>query len=137
MRLSELVIIGECPLKATLKFKLKASGSTKLKNRIERTREIFLDKNIKTISEMKESKFEDKMFDSEKEKEAYIKSVLVKIDRFTVNMNEYDGIEIVKNRGGSIDIGKNKIYLSADMIFEKKSIVFISKIIDSEAKIKN
>ena len=144
MKLSELILKRECPLKANLKFKVKVSGDNKQKSRKRKVREIFLDENIKTISELKKIDneylreiFEDDIFDSEKEKEAYIKGVLLRIDRFSINLNEYTDVEMIKNKGETVDVGKNKIYLSSDIIFETDNNVFISKIIDSEAKVKN
>lgn len=144
MKLSELVLKKECPLRANLKFKVKASGVNKQKSRKGKIRDIFLDEEIKTISELKKIDrqylgdiFKDEMFDSEKEKEAYIKGVLLKIDRFSINLNEYTDIEMIKNKDGCIKVGKNEVYLSSDIIFESGDNIFILKLIDSEAKVKN
>ena len=144
MKLSQLILTRDCPLKANLKFKVKVSGENKQKNRKRKVKDVFLDKNIKTIAQLKkidkqylENVFEDEIFDSEKEKEAYIKGVLLKIDRFAINLNEYTDVEMIKSKGGYINIGKNKIYLSSDIIFKTDDTIFISTLIDSEAKIKN
>lgn len=144
MNLSELLVKKECPLKANMQFKIKASGATKYKSRQIKSKEIFLHKSIKTITQLKRLNnellnnfFESEIFDSEKEKEAYIKGILLKIDRFSTNLNQYAHIEYLKNQSGIIEIGDKNIYLTADIIFNTVDTVFIANLIDGEAKIKN
>lgn len=144
MKLNELVLKKECPLKASLKYKIKVSGENKLWVRKRKVLEVFLDKNIKSINEFRminheylENILKDELFDSDKEREAYIRSVLVKIDRFCINMNKYQNWKIDKSKSGTVKIGTEDVYLSADMVFEDKNEVVIVNIKDSEAKIKN
>lgn len=144
MRLGELMIKKECPLKANLKYQVHVSESNKQKSRKKVIRDILLDeknKSIKDIQSLNKTdiwyEFNDDLFDSVKEKEAYVQNVFDKIVTFCENMKEFKDVQIVKNKGDVIDILGKDIYVSSDMIFEQGNSVFIAKLIDSEAKIKN
>lgn len=144
MRLGELMIKKECPLKANLKYQVHVSESNKQKSRKKVIRNILLDeknKSIKDIQSLNKTdiwyEFNDDLFDSVKEKEAYVQNVFDKIVTFCENMKEFKDVQIVKNKGDVIDILGKDIYVSSDMIFEQGNSVFIAKLIDSEAKIKN
>lgn len=144
MELKELILRKECPLKSNLKFKLKVSGDSKVSSREKIFREVFLDKSKKNINEIKlitkselEERFKSELFDSEKEKEAYIKKIIVDIDRFYINMNKYQNWNIVREKSGTIQIGETDISLSVDIIFEEKNEVILLNILNQEAKIKN
>lgn len=145
MRLKELIVKKECPLKASFKFKMNVSQTSIQKDRKKIIRNILLDEDTKTIKEIKNLTNEeifkyvdDSLFDSPKERDAYMNNVVSKLNEFCENMSEFNDIPIIKNKGDVIDIIKEEgIYLKSDMIFDRGNTIFIANLIDSEAKVKN
>lgn len=144
MNLRELVVKKECALKSNFKFKMNISQTSNQRYRKKIIRNILLDKNIKTINELSSltnrdiyNYAEDNLFDSEKEKDAYMNNVIDKIKMFCENMSEFKDVVIVKSKGDTVNIDGKDIYITADMIFETRNSVFVSILVDDEAKIKN
>lgn len=143
MRLNELIIKEQCPLRAGLKFDIKASTVNRPMLRARIFRQIFSGKNNDTFEDISQIKIEDlnvllpnDLFDSKKEKEMYIKSLHLLINKFCLVLSDLTGAKIKKNEGSYLNIGGSEIYISADMIFEKEHDILITKIVNSESKIK-
>lgn len=144
MKLKELILKKECPLKATIKYGLNMSGESKLTGRQEKFLDIFKSDNVSNLYKLDEIRrnkmseiFQESLFDSDKEREAYIRASALKIERFCMNMAKYQNKNISANKGANIKIGKYDVYAHADIVFEDNNEAILLNLVDSEAKIKN
>lgn len=144
LKLKELMMKKDCPLKSNLRYQMDMSCENKLLQRKFKIREIFLNDDIKSIEQLHklseddlDDVFDEYLFDSEKEKDVFLKNVVNKIEKFCLNMYSYSSWDMIKKQHGIVTIDKKDIELSLDMVFENSNEVFAIKILDKEAKIKN
>lgn len=143
-KLKNLLIREECPMRATLKYDenaLSLRDNTTIYNGVL---SIFTE-DIDDISELKDidysyldEKFEDKLFKSKKQKKAFIDNNLDIINRFYAKLKDvFFGKKLLKGVKGTVEIGKEKIYLSTDLVLEDKNNIHIVNIKNSDSILKS
>lgn len=145
MNISEIVAGLECPVKAYMKNDLGLNRKTKSKDRADKLINIFKSSQIEYFSEYEnitdkyiEDILTEDMFDSIKEREAYIRSTKLKLDRFNLYLSKYWNKKVTFDVFGKINIGEyDNISVNADIVLEDSNEVVLLNILDSEAKLKN
>ena len=145
MKISEVLSRIECPVKSFLKNDLSLKMKSKSTDRKESLSKIFKDDSVKYFSDYElitkkfvEDNLSEELFDSIKEREAYVRGVMLKVERFNLFLSKYRAKRVTFNKKGVISIGKHEnIEVRADMVLEDENEVVLLNIMDSEAKLKN